>query len=388
MLQRFHTDDLFAIAHYLGMLIIFLSVTMLVPLIVACLFGEWAVATHYIVGIGVAFFIGSLLRLCKANPKRLTRMQAIAITGLAWVVGALFSAIPLYLSGHYASFLDSVFECVSGFTTTGLSLTLDIDHMSMADSMWRCGIQFLGGQGILVIALSLGLFTKTGTSFYNSEGREEAILPNMRKTTQFIMRFAFMIVIAGTLVLGVVAMSVGMDPIRSFFHGLWITIGSYDTGGFAVQSLSVSYYHSWPFEIVTMVIMCLGTVNFGLFAYVQKTGWREFLRDIEIRSLAIWILAMVVVFVAAMMAGNFLTDYLGLIRRGIFTIISATTNTGYQVLSSNQMATLMTSGAFFLIALSMAVGGSSGSTAGGIKALRVGLIAKGIVARVKQVLLP
>jgi trk system potassium uptake protein TrkH len=264
----------------------------------------------------------------------------------------------------------------------------DVDHMSMADNMWRFTMQFLGGQGVVVIALSMGLFSKAGSQFYNAEGRDEAIVPNIKKTAIFIMRFSIAVIAVGALILMVAAMLLGMDPLRSFFHGMWIAIGSFDTGGFAPQSLNIMYYHSWVFEVLAMLLMLLGAVNFSLFAFLAKGDWREFFRDIEIRTLALWITGMVVVFVAALVAGSFLTDYVALARRGIFTIISATTNTGYQVLSTEQMTTMFTSGAFFLIAISMAIGGSATSTAGGIKALRVGLIAKGIGARIKAVLLP
>jgi trk system potassium uptake protein TrkH len=294
----------------------------------------------------------------------------------------------LWLSGHFNSFLDAFFEGVSGFTCTGLSMANDIDHLSMADNMWRFIMQFLGGQGVVVVALSLGLFTRTNTSLYNAEGREESILPNLKKTAQFIWTFSSMVVLAGTAILTVAALLLGIDPVRSIFHGLWITIGSYDTGGFAPQSLSIMYYHSWAFEVLAMVLMMMGAVNFTLYAQVFKSGWREFLRDIEVRTLAVWTTLMVAVFVAAISAGNYLTDFSGLVRRGIFTIVSATTNAGYQVLSTNQIITMLTSGAFFLLALAMAIGGSAGSTAGGMKALRVGIIVKGIFARVKGVLAP
>ncbi|MDR1082582.1 MAG: hypothetical protein LBL27_01780, partial [Coriobacteriales bacterium] len=309
-----------------------------------------------------------------------------------WIVGALVAAIPLWLSGHYGSFLDAVFEGVSGFTSTGFTLCQDIDHLSFADNMWRFTLQFLGGQGVIVIALSLGIFTQVGSSFYNAEGRGEYVLPNIKKTAQFIWQFSSIVVFCGTLVLFIVALTLGIEPVRSVFHGLWLTIGAYDTGGFAPQSLSLMYYHSWPLEIIAMVLMLMGAVNFALYARIWKGGLRstvrEFTKDIEIRTLIIWTTLTLGVFVAAVLAGNFLTSYPGLIRRGIFTIVSATTNTGYQVLSTNQITTLLTSGALFMIVIAMAIGGSSGSTAGGIKALRIGIITKSVFARIKDVLAP
>jgi trk system potassium uptake protein TrkH len=392
MWPRFQRQDLGVIAHYLGVIVLLLGAVMLVPLAVSLLMREWDITGNYLVGVGCAVAIGGLLRLCRISRATLERRQAIAITSLVWIVGALVAAIPLWLSGHYGSYLDAVFEGVSGLTSTGLTLCQDIDHLSTADNMWRFTLQFLGGQGVVVIALSLGIFTQVGSSFYSAEGRNEYVMPNIKKTAQFIWRFSSTVVFCGTSVLFIVLLVLGIDPLRGFFHALWVTIGSYDTGGFAPQSLSLMYYHSWPLEIIAMTLMLMGTVNFALYARIWKGGFRstirEFTQDIEIRTLALWTVFTLGVFTAAVLAGQFLTDYSGLIRRGIFTIVSATTNAGYQVLSTNQMTTLLTSGAFFMIVVAMAIGGSSGSTAGGIKALRVGIITKGVLARIKDVLAP
>jgi trk system potassium uptake protein TrkH len=392
MWPRFQKHDIGIIAHYLGVMLLLLGAIMLVPLAVSLVMHEWAVTSHYLIGVGCAFTVGGLLRMCRISQATIERRQAVAITCLVWIVGALIAAIPLNLSGHYDSFLDAFFEGVSGLTTTGLTLCQDVNHLSTADNMWRFVLQFIGGQGVIVVALSLGVFSKVSSSFYSAEGRGEHVMPNIKKTAQFIWQFSSTVVFCGTVVLFVAGLLLGIDPVRSIFHGLWITIGSYDTGGFAPQSASIMYYHSWAFEILTMALMLMGAINFALYAQVWKGDFRStvkaFTSDIEIRTLAMWIVTVLVVFVAAMLAGNFLTDYSGLVRRGVFTIVSATTNTGYQLLTTNQMTTLLTSGAFFMILISMAIGGSSGSTAGGIKALRVGIIAKAIAARIKGVLAP
>jgi len=392
MWPRFQKQDIGVIAHYLGTMILLLGVIMLVPLAVALFTKEWAIASNYTIGIGCAVLIGSLLRLCRISPAALERRQAIAITTLLWITAGAIAAIPLWLSGHYLSFLDALFEGVSGLTSTGFTLCVDIDHLSLADNMWRFILQFIGGQGVIVIALSLGIFTKVGSSFYSAEGRHEFVMSNIKKTAQFIWQFSSIVVVIGTIILFIVARFLGIDPIRSLFHGLWLTIGAYDTGGFAAQSQSIMYYHSWPLEVIAMVLMCMGAINFALYARVWKGGFRatfkEFTKDIEVRTLVIWTLIMLTVFIAAVLPGQFLTDYTSLMRRGVFTIVSATTNTGYQVLSTSQITSLLTSGTIFVLVVAMAIGGSSGSTAGGMKALRFGIIIKAIIARIKDVLAP
>lgn len=388
MWPRFRLHDLHIIAHYLGALILLVGAAMLIPLAVACVMQDWQIAFHYLIGIGTALIVGSILRMFKIAPSRLDRRQAIAVTGLAWIVAAVIAAIPLWLSGHYVSFLDAFFEGVSGITATGLSMIQDVDHLSTADNMWRFCLQFIGGQGVVVIALSLGLFAKGGPSLYNAEGRDEHVLPGIKQTARFIWTFSFMVISAGTIILMIVAMVIGIEPLRAFFHGLWITIGSYDTGGFNPQSTSMMYYHSWAFEVFAMLLMFLGAINFTLYGEIRKGRWVEVFKNIETKTLALWTTFMVAIFIAALCAGEYLTDYSALLRRGIFTIVSATTNSGYQVLTNNQMTTMLTSGAFFMIALAMSIGGSAGSTAGGIKAMRVGIIVKAIVAKIKSVLSP
>jgi len=388
MWYRFNRDDLRIIAHYLGLLMMTFGAIMAVPLTVSIIYSEWTVSSHYIFGMGVALVFGTLLRLAKIEPQSMKTKHAIAITGMIWIFGAVLAAVPLFLSGHYANFLDAVFEGVSGLTATGLSLAQDVDHMSMADNMWRFTMQFVGGQGVVVVALSLGIFTRTGNALYTSEAREDSVVPNVKKTARFILQFSSAAVIIGTIVSTIILVVIGVEPLRSFFHGLWITIGAYDTGGFAPVSLSLIPYHSWPLEIVAMVFMMLGAISFAVVAQVHKGNWREFVRDIEVRTLALWTIGMVVVFVAALAAGNFLTDFSGLMRRGIFTIISATTNTGFQVLTNAQITALLPSGALLLLVVSMAIGGSSASTAGGIKALRVGIVFKGIGLQIRRILQP
>jgi len=392
MWPRFQKQDLGIIAHYLGTVVLLIGAVMIVPLVASLLLREYGITGNYLIGIGCAAVLGGLLRLCRIPSASLERRQAIAITALVWIVGAAIAAIPLWLSGHYGSFLDALFEGVSGLTSTGFTLCQDIDHLSMTDNMWRFTLQFIGGQGVIIVALSLGLFSRVGSSFYSAEGRSEYVMPNIKKTAQFIWQFSSVVVLCGTLILFVVALFLGFDPVRAFFHGLWITIGAYDTGGFAPQSLSLMYYHSRLFEIIVMVLMFMGAVNFALYARIWRGGFRstikEFTQDIEIRTLAFWTVTMLLVFIAAIVAGHFLNDYSGLARRGVFMVVSATTNSGYQVLSTNQITTLFSSGAFFMLVIAMAIGGSSGSTAGGIKALRIGIIAKAIIARIKDVLAP
>ncbi len=168
MWQRLSFYDLRVIGHYLGALVLIATVGLAAPLIVALFFGEWAAAARYLFAAGVFLIAGSALRFLRIQPGRLSRQQAFAVTGLAWLVLALFGAIPLATSGHYANYLDALFESVSGFTTTGASIVRDLDHLSYADNMWRFMMHLMGGIGLVVVGLSFGLFGKGGASLFSS----------------------------------------------------------------------------------------------------------------------------------------------------------------------------------------------------------------------------
>lgn len=386
---RFSLYDVRVIGHYLGTLILFAGILMAVPFATALVFQEWEPAARYFFSIGVAVVAGALLRFLRIEPSRLDRQQALAVTGLAWVVLAVFCSIPLYFSGHYATYLDALFDGVSGLTTTGASLVQDLDHLSNADNMLRFMMHLLGGLGLIVVALSFGLFGKrTGSSLYTSEGRNEHVVPNVVQTAQFIARITAVVIITSTVVIALVCLVAGMEPVRAGLHAFWISISAFVTGGFTPMAQSVLYYHSFPLEIILMVLMILGSISFVIHAEVWKGRVGMFFRDIETRTTLIWLGLMTVVLIATLSTSPLFSDLPALIRRGLFMVVSSFTTTGFQVITTNQLTTVLTSGAFLTLALIMAVGGGAGSTAGGIKLYRVGIIFKSIVSTIKEALSP
>lgn len=389
MWQRFTLYDLRVIGHYLGTLILFSAALMVVPFLTALVFQEWEPAARYLYSIGFALTAGALLRFLRIEPCRLSRRQALAVTGLAWVVLALFCSVPLYFSGHYATYLDALFDGVSGLTTTGASLIVDLDHLSNADNMFRFMMHLLGGLGLIVVALSIGLFGKrAGASLYTSEGRSEHVVPNVIQTTQFIARMTAIIVAIATVILAAMCLVAGMAPSRAVLHALWVSISGFVTGGFTPMAQSILYYHSLPIEFVLMTLMIAGSISFVIHGEVWKGRVGMFFRDIETRTTLIWIGVMTVVFTASLAGGALFSDLPALLRRGLFMVVSSFTTTGFQVVTTNQLTTAFTSGAFLTLALIMAVGGGAGSTAGGVKLYRVGIIFKSIVSTIKEALAP
>ena len=389
MWQRFSLYDLRVIGHYLGTLTQLFAALMAVPFITALVFQEWEPAERYLLGIGIALVVGTLLQFLRIEPGRLGRRQALAVTGFAWIVLAFFASVPLFLSGHYATYMDALFDGVSGLTTTGATVALDIDHFSNADNMFRFMMHLVGGLGLIVVALSLGIFGKrSGSSLYTAEGRSEHVVPNVVQTTQLILRITLVIIFIAAVVLTALCISIGMEPVRAVLQSIWLAISAFNTGGFAPMAESVSYYNSIPIEVFLMLLMILGSISFVVHAEVWKGRLQSFFGDIEIRTMLIWLLVMTVVVAASLSASALFSDLPAIIRRGLFMVVSAFSTTGFQNVTTNQLTTVFSSGAFLALALIAAVGGSAGSTAGGVKLHRVGIIFKSIVSPVKEAVSP
>lgn len=389
MWQRFSLYDLRVIGHYLGTLTQLFAALMAVPFLTALVFQEWEPAERYLLGIGIALVVGTLLQFLRIEPGRLGRRQALAVTGFAWIVLAFFASVPLFLSGHYATYMDALFDGVSGLTTTGATVALDIDHFSNADNMFRFMMHLVGGLGLIVVALSLGIFGKrSGSSLYTAEGRSEHVVPNVVQTTQLILRITLVIIFIAAVVLTALCISIGMEPVRAVLQSIWLAISAFTTGGFAPMAESVSYYNSIPIEVFLMLLMILGSISFVVHAEVWKGRLQSFFGDIEIRTMLIWLLVMTVVVAASLSASALFSDLPAMIRRGLFMVVSAFSTTGFQNVTTNQLTTVFSSGAFLALALIAAVGGSAGSTAGGVKLHRVGIIFKSIVSTVKEAVSP
>lgn len=389
MWKSFSLYDVRVIGHYLGILILFSSCALLVPFLTALICQEWEPAARYLLTIGIALIIGSGLRFLRIDLGKLNRQQALAVTGLSWIVLAFVASIPLFLSGNYANYLDALFDGVSGLTTTGVSLVQDLDHISNADNMWRFVMQFAGGLGLIVVALSFGLFGKRGSAnLYSSEGRSEHVLPNILDTTRTIAKISLVVITIATAIMTVLCLFLGIEPLRAVLHGFWLSISGFMTGGFAPMSGSAMYYQSFGIEAVLMILMVLGSISFVLHAEIWRGRVQAFFKDIEIRTLFIWLICMTFVFAAALAVSINFSDLGAMLRRGLFMVVCSFTTSGFQNITSNQLDTVFTSGAFLTLAMIMAVGGSAGSTSGGIKLRRIGIIAKSIVATIKETLSP
>ncbi len=389
MILKPHLEDLKIIGYYLGKIILGIALTMVIPVLVAVCYKEINPALDFILGIEISILIGLLLISICRTDKDLNWMQGMIVVSLSWIVAMFLGAIPLYLSGHWKTVLDACFEAMSGFATTGLVLVQDLDHLSYAHNFWRHLIMFLGGQGIVVIALSFFVRGFSGAfKMYVGEARDEKIMPNVINTSRFIWLVSIVYLILGTLALGLVGIFNGILPLNAFFHGACIFMAAFDTGGFSPQSQSILYYHSFVYEIITIILMVLGALNFKLHYHLWMGNRRELVKNIETRTLVVTIMATFSVVAVGLAQAGVYPEATRLFRKGFYQLISAHTGTGFQTIYAQQFTADWNQLALLGIILAMGMGGAVCSTTGAIKMLRIGIIFKAFKEDLKKIIMP
>lgn len=313
--------------------------------------------------------------------------HGLVISATAWVVLMVLCALPYFLSGHYLSYLDATYDVMSGFTTTGLTLSQDIDHMSLSLNVWRHVITFVGGQGVVVLALSF-LYQNTHGAYkiYVGEAKDIELVPSVIGTARIIWFISIIYMFIGTLLLGLEGLRMGLSPHLAFYHGFFVFASAWSTGGFAAMSQNILFYHSFNVEMITLVFMILGSFNFGLHYTIWKGNHKEIFKNIEVQSFVITLMILSVLLIKNLMNNHLYTSAVIMFRKGIYTLISAHTTTGYGTLYSRQFITDWGEFGIVILILAMLIGGSSCSTAGGIKGLRVGIFAKALVHEVRLLL--
>lgn len=390
MLIRPDRQDLRIIGFFVGRIIMGLGVVMLIPAAFGLFRQEWNDALGLLIGAALALCLGSLANWRLHTRHRMTWSHAAVIVASAWLVGAYMGAVPLYLSGHYGSFVDAYFDAMSGFATAGLSVINDLDHVSDSINLWRHMMQFLGGQGLALVALSMFGSSSGGlTGLYLGEGREDKILPNVRRTAHFIWQVALLYLVVGTAALWAALLAAGMPLGDGLLHAVTLFMAAFDTGGFAPTSASLGFYHSVLVEAVASVLMVAGALSFAMHYQLMRRadGVRALLGSTETRFLAFSLMTLFVgVAVGLARVGTYGGE--AVFRRGFFHLLSAHTGTGFGTVPGRLFVTDWGTFAPAMIVFAMAFGAMAGSTAGGIKGVRLAVLAKSLVTEVRQVLLP
>ena len=387
MLIRPVAEDFRVIGFYMGRIFLVVAAASLLPLTWAGLARESNPFGSFLLMTGVFALLGVIGVRLAPKESELDWSHGMVVVALTWLIVPMIGAIPLFLSGHFGRPLDALFDAMSGLTTTGLSLLSDVDHVASSLNFWRHFLQFLGGQGIILAALTI--FAGTGgITLYIGEARDERILPSVTSTARFIWAVSVVHLIFGVTSLGLVGWQVlGFDLDRSLFHGLMVFFAGFDTGGFSPQSTSIGYYHSAIFETVTALLMVAGAMSFGFHYALWRGPRRSVFANLETRTILSTFGFTMVLTILGLAATGLFVDVAGLTRQGFFQVLSAHTGTGFSTVPPAELAK-WGGLAFGGVAIAMALGGMGSSTAGGVKSLRIGLTIKAVVNQIKQVLLP
>lgn len=386
-----NTYSIEIISYYTGYIVLIIAALMFLPLVTSLLYKEWNPALEFTISASIAITVGLLLILAgmrtKQDSSKFQWKHGFVIAALSWIVLTFLCAIPYRLSGNTKSLLDACFDVMSGFTTTGLALTQDLDHLSNGLNMWRHILTFIGGQGMVVLALTF--LTKGvggGYKMYVGEGKDIELVPNVKDTAKHIWKISMVYFIIGTVALWIVGIMIGLKPASALLHGIFMFASSWSTGGFSPKSQNIMYYHSLTYETVTMVIFLLGSFNFGLHYAIWQGKRKEIVKNIETQSFFI------TSFVACMLAlyglsrMNVYPDAIAGFRRIVFNVISAHTTTGLGTIYARQLALEWGDFGIIIMIIAMLIGGSACSTAGGFKGLRMGILFKGLIMDVKKLL--
>lgn len=344
--------------------------------------GSWGEATGVAVAGTITLAIGSWMAWVGRGGEgvALRRREATLVVALIWLGAGVFGGLPFVIASGLDP-IDATFEAISGFTTTGATILTDIEGtMSAPVLLWRSLIQWLGGMGIVV--LFVAIFPNLGVGgkhMYRSEvpGHSAGgLVPRIRDTSETLWLLYSALTAAEVLVLWLL----GMDLFEATCHAFT----TMSTGGFSTRNASVAAFDSAAIEATIGVFMLFGGVNFALYyGAFAKRSLRSFIRSVEFRFYLGLVLVSTGLLTVAI-RGNHGGDVLESLRYAFFMVATTITSTGYG--TDDYMA--YPPFALMLVLTLMFIGGSSGSTAGGIKISRLLLLGKTLIAQVRRVLRP
>ena len=346
-----------------GILILIFGGTMLIPLSFDILAHDRSmIPLTKAMGITLASGAAMLAVFRHEKTETISQREGMAIVALGWTAISLFGALPFYFSEASFCFVDSCFESVSGFTTTGSSILTNIEGLSDGLLIWRSFIQWLGGMGIIVLSIAiLPLLGVGGMQLYKAEVPSpvpDKLKPRIRDTAMILWRVYALFTVAETLLL----MAGGM----SFFDALNHAFTTMPTGGFSTKNASVAHFDSIYIDGVIISFMLLAGINFSLHYQLLTGRPLAFWNDAECRFYLAMCLVLTLV-VALNIYRSVYADMGQALRYAAFQVVSIITTTGYAT-ADYELWPAMSQ---IIIFLCMFVGASAGSTGGGMKCLRV-----------------
>lgn len=361
-------------AYVLGLLLLCEAGLLLLPLAIAFIYGDKTIP-DFLLTIGILLLSGGVLASLKPKDKTIYARDGLVIVALGWIALSLFGALPFYFSGEIPSYLDAVFETVSGFTTTGSSILTDVEVMSRSLLFWRSFTHWIGGMGVLVFIMAVLPLAGGGGDLHLMRAESPGpsvgkLVPKSNKTA----RILYLIYLVLTLILIILLCFGGM----SLFESITISFGTAGTGGFGIVNSSIAGYNTYC-QIVITIFMILFGINFNFYFLLLFKRFKEALKSSEVWTyLGIMFTAITVITIN--IHSQF--DSTGkALQTAAFQVSSVMTTTGYSTADFNQWPELSR----MVMLLVMCIGACAGSTGGGFKVSRVMLLLKNALKELRSI---
>ena len=409
----------------IGALQVLIGGLMLVPLLVSLIYQEWYSALSFLIAAGVtAFAGGAAYKLCEDAPEP-KRHHAMIVAALGWFATAAFGALPFVIAAYitppavlesfvpaganyqssllnFRNPLHALFESMSGYTTTGLTMSVHEPSVGRGFLWYRSQMQWIGGAGMIVLSLAILRQPRgtAGLSLYQSEARSEQLRPSIAGTARAIWRIyvGITVLVAVYLAAATFLVQPGYGIENTLFDAINHAMTGQSTGGFSTLDDSIAGYDSYAMEVVHIPAMITGAISLPVYyGILSERDIREFTNDPQVRVLfGLFVVGVVglTAFLARWVGVPYNGDPVGYLGRvatskafqdGLFQFISAQTTTGWQTSAIGDW----TDGAvMFIVFGAMLLGGAAGATVGGIKIIRGYIIARGISWEVTRLFLP
>ena len=363
------------IKYTLGWLLIFEAGFFTVPLITAVVFWESAFFS-FLIAIAISAGIGILLTLKKPADTSLYAREGFVIVALSWIVMSIFGALPFMFTGTTTSFVDALFETVSGFTTTGASIFTEVECLPKSVLIWRSFTHWVGGMGVLVFIMAF-LPLSGGQNMHimraESPGPEVSkLVPRVKNTAVILYIIYFVMTVIMFITLLLADMTV-FDALNTAFS----TAG---TGGFALKNDSFASA-TIPQQIIVTVFMLLFSINFNSYYLVLKLKFKDAINS-EVKAFVL-IVAVAVAIITLNTAGT-LENIPTALRDAAFTVASLISTTGFSTANFNAWPAISQT----VLVLVMFIGACAGSTGGGIKVSRIVILFKGMARELRTLIHP
>jgi trk system potassium uptake protein TrkH len=371
----------YSIARIVGLFAIMFGLTLTAPVFISLWYGE-AEYVSFLLPMVCSLMLGfSLWLIGRLRPANLAVRDGFLIVALFWFLLSILGAWPLMLSARLSP-VDALFESASGITTTGATVITGLDSLPRSLLFYRQQLQWLGGMGLIVLGVAvLPALGIGGMQLYRAEApgplKEEKLTPRLAGTA----RALWGIYLALTLTCALGYWLAGM----SLFDAVTHSFATVSTGGFSTHDASIGYFHSRSVEAVAIVFMLLAAINFGVhYVVLHRRDPLHWLRDVESRSFLLFVLtvAIFVGFILRLQGGY--EHWHPSLRDATFEVVSVVTSTGFGTVDFSHWPELLP----VLLILISFVGGCGGSTAGGMKVMRVLLLLRQGALEVRRLIHP